>query len=187
MCKRLFDLIIIHFATIVFLVPFVMVFVAVKCTSPGPALYWSKRLGRNGVFFMMPKFRSMLVDTPEVASDKLANPEKYMTGIGALLRRTSLDELPQIISVLKGDMSIVGPRPALHTQHKLIEQREKLGINRLRPGITGLAQVNGRDELALAKKIEFDYIYLQRHCMVLDLKILILTVLNVAKSKGVKH
>jgi O-antigen biosynthesis protein WbqP len=187
MRKRLIDLIIIIFAVIVFSVPFIIVFAALKCFSPGPAIYWSRRRGMNGVFFMMPKFRTMRLDTPEVASDKLLNPEKYITRIGRLLRYTSLDELPQIFSVLKGDMSVVGPRPALYTQVELIEKRERLGINNLRPGITGWAQVNGRDELDLAEKIEFDYIYLQQQSTLFDLRIILATVFRVVQLKNIRH
>ena len=187
MRKRLFDLIIILFAICVFFVPFILIYMAVKFTSPGPAIYWSQRAGEHGSFFMMPKFRSMRVDTPEIATDKLVNPEHYLTGIGSFLRRTSLDELPQILSVLRGDMSIVGPRPALYNQHDLIAKRQRLGIDRLRPGVTGWAQINGRDDIALRKKIELDYYYFQQQSALFDLKILILTVTAVLKSKGVKH
>ena len=187
MRKRLFDLIIILFAIIIFLVPFILIYLAVKFTSPGPAIYWSRRIGEQGSFFMMPKFRSMRVDTPELATDKLADPEHYLTSIGSFLRRTSLDELPQILSVLRGDMSIVGPRPALHNQHDLIAKRQMLGIDGVRPGITGWAQINGRDDIALSKKIELDYHYLQQQSVRFDLKILILTVTAVLKFKGVKH
>ena len=187
MRKRSFDLIIILFAIIVFFVPFILIYLAVKLTSPGPAIYWSRRVGEQGSFFMMPKFRSMRVDTPELATDKLVNPEHYLTGIGFFLRRTSLDELPQILSVLRGDMSIVGPRPALHNQHDLIAKRQMLGIDGVRPGITGWAQINGRDDIALCKKIELDYYYLQQQSVRFDLKILILTVTAVLTSKGVKH
>ena len=187
MRKRSFDLIIILFAIIVFFVPFILIYLAVKLTSPGPAIYWSRRVGEQGSFFMMPKFRSMRVDTPELATDKLVNPERYVTGIGSFLRRTSLDELPQIFSVLRGDMSIVGPRPALYNQHDLIAKRQRLGIDRLRPGITGWAQINGRDDIALREKIELDHHYLQQQSIRFDLKILILTVTAVLRSKGVKH
>ena len=187
MRKRLFDLIIILFAIIIFLVPFILIYFAVKFTSPGPAIYWSRRIGEQGSFFMMPKFRSMRVDTPELATDKLVDPENYLTGIGSFLRRTSLDELPQILSVMRGDMSIVGPRPALYNQQDLIAKRQRLGIDRLRPGITGWAQINGRDDIALRKKIELDYHYLQQQSIRFDLKILILTVTAVLKFKGIKH
>ena len=187
MRKRLFDLIIILFATIIFFVPFILIYLVVKFTSPGPAIYWSRRVGEQRSFFMMPKFRSMRFDTPELATDKLVNPERYLTGIGSFLRRTSLDELPQIFSVLRGDMSIVGPRPALYNQHDLIAKRQRLGIDRLRPGITGWAQINGRDDIALREKIELDHHYLQQQSIRFDLKILILTVTAVLRSKGVKH
>ena len=136
---------------------------------------------------MMPKFRSMSVDTPEVATDKLTDTDRYITPLGSLLRRTSLDELPQIYSVLRGDMSIVGPRPALHNQYELIAQRAELGVDQLRPGVTGWAQVNGRDGIVLQDKLQFDQEYLERQSLFFDLKIILLTVLAVVRSRGVSH
>ncbi len=187
MLKRFFDLIIILIAANIFLVPVIMIFLLIKLTSNGPALYWSRRVGKNGTFFMMPKFRSMYLNAPEVASDKLDNPDQHVTRIGSFLRRLSLDELPQIISVLRGDMSIVGPRPALHNQYDLIAKRASLGISILLPGVTGWAQVNGRDDIELEKKLNLDLEYLQRKGILFDLYIIILTVMAVIKSKGVSH
>ncbi|MDC1051168.1 sugar transferase, partial [bacterium] len=179
MGKLFFDYITALFASFVFALPFLIIIVLVKTTSKGPVFYWSKRIGKDGKFFMMPKFRSMRVDTPEVATDLLQNPDQYLTCVGSFLRTTSLDELPQLISVLKGEMSIVGPRPALHTQVDLIAARRAVGIDRLLPGITGWAQINGRDEIELSKKLELDYEYFQRHNIWLDIRIVYLTVLAV--------
>lgn len=159
----------------------------VKLTSLGPALYWSDRVGRNNRNFRMPKFRSMRVDTPAVATHLLASPEHYLTPIGSFLRRTSLDELPQLWSILKGDMSIVGPRPALFNQHDLIALRTERGIHVLRPGLTGWAQVNGRDELPIPAKVEFDSWYLQHQSLWLDARIVLLTLGKVLNGEGVAH
>jgi O-antigen biosynthesis protein WbqP len=187
MVKRLCDMFIALIAIAILVVPCVFIWGAVKVTSSGPALYWSRRAGRNGSFFMMPKFRTMRADTPEVATDKLVDPQKYLTPIGSFLRRTSLDELPQLLSVLRGDMSIVGPRPALHNQYELIAKRGALGIDILRPGITGWAQINGRDDIALAEKIQLDHQYLKRQSMLVDFQIMVLTVLAVTRLKNVAH
>ena len=187
MIKRLLDLIIAVHAAILFAVPYIVIMVGVRLSSPGPAIYWSWRAGRQGQFFRMPKFRSMRTDTPEVATDKLDDPGTYVTSFGSFLRRTSLDEIPQIYSVLRGDMSIVGPRPALHNQHELIAKRVALGIDQLRPGVTGWAQINGRDEIALQDKLRFDREYLARQSLFFDLKIILLTVLTVGRSRGVSH
>lgn len=187
MHKRIMDLIIAISGAIIFLVPYMVIVVAVKLTSAGPALYWSQRAGRNGQIFTMPKFRTMQINTPELATDKLANPNQYLTPIGSFLRRTSLDELPQLYSVLCGDMSIVGPRPALHNQFELIKERSRLGIDVLRPGITGWAQINGRDTITLAEKLRLDGEYLSLQTLFFDIKIIILTIASVAKSRGVTH
>ena len=187
MIKRLLDLVIAASAAIIFAFPYILIVVAVRLSSPGPAIYWSRRAGRLGQFFMMPKFRSMSVDTPEVATDKLIDTDRYITPFGSLLRRTSLDELPQIYSVLRGDMSIVGPRPALHNQYELIAQRAELGVDQLRPGVTGWAQINGRDEIVLRDKLRFDQEYLERQSLFFDLKIILLTVVAVVRSRGVSH
>lgn len=159
----------------------------IKKSSRGPALYWSDRVGINNTIFKMPKFRTMEVNTPAVATHLLSNPEKYVTSTGRWLRRTSLDELPQIFSVLKGDMSFVGPRPALFNQDDLVELRTSKGIHTLIPGITGWAQINGRDDLPIPVKVDFDYYYLQNRSFMFDFKILAKTVINVLFGKGVQH
>lgn len=187
MGKLFLDYITVLIAGFIFALPFLIIIVLVKTTSKGPVFYWSKRIGKDGKFFMMPKFRSMRVDTPEVATDLLQNPDQYLTCVGSFLRTTSLDELPQLISVLKGEMSIVGPRPALHTQVDLIAARRAVGIDRLLPGITGWAQINGRDEIELSEKLELDYEYFQRNNIWLDIRILYHTVLAVLCSNGVRH
>jgi O-antigen biosynthesis protein WbqP len=185
--KRLFDLIV-GFTLLVFLsVPMLLVVVAVRFTSKGTSLYWSDRVGKNSTTFKMPKFRSMLINTPAIATHLLDDPESYLTPIGGFLRRTSLDELPQLFSVLKGDMSFVGPRPALFNQDDLIELRIKKGVDRLLPGITGWAQVNGRDELSISDKVVLDVEYMKRQSFWLDMKILWMTFLKVVKSDGVSH
>ena len=187
MFKRLLDLMIAVSAAIIFSAPYILIMMAVRLSSAGPAIYWSRRAGRKGQFFMMPKFRSMRIDTPEVATDKLGDASTFITPVGSFLRRTSLDELPQIYSVLRGDMSIVGPRPALHNQHELIARRAALGIDQLKPGVTGWAQINGRDEIALKDKLRFDQEYLARQSLFFDLKIILLTVFAVVRSRGVSH
>jgi O-antigen biosynthesis protein WbqP len=187
MIKRTLDLIIALSAAIIFAVPYIMILVGVRLSSPGAAIYWSRRAGRQGQFFMMPKFRSMRIDTPEVATDKLGDANSYITPFGSFLRRTSLDELPQIYSVLRGDMSVVGPRPALHNQHELIAKRTALGVDQLRPGVTGWAQINGRDEIALQDKLRFDLDYLERQSLFFDVKIILLTVVAVVRSRGVSQ
>jgi O-antigen biosynthesis protein WbqP len=159
----------------------------VKLTSPGPVLYWSDRVGINNTIFRMPKFRTMRVDTPAIATHLMKNPDVYLTLIGSFLRRFSLDELPQLYSVLKGDISFVGPRPALFNQDDLIELRTGKGIHKLIPGITGWAQVNGRDELPIPVKVEFDEYYLKNRSFLFDMKILWMTFFNVISSKGITH
>lgn len=185
MTKRICDVIISFIVIVILILPCIFVCIAIKLNSSGPALYWSRRAGRNGTFFMMPKFRTMILETPEIATDKLLNPKKYITSFGSFLRTTSIDELPQFFSVLSGDMSIVGPRPALHNQHDLIAERMKLGIDILRPGITGWAQINGRDDIVLSKKITLDYQYLQCQSTIFDFKIIIKTISLVAGSNNV--
>jgi len=185
--KRFFDL----FFGIVFVIllaaPMLIIAVLVRITSKGPALYWSDRVGRNNKIFKMPKFRSMLIDTPSVATHLLDNPDSCLTPIGGFLRRSSLDELPQLFSVLKGEMSFVGPRPALYNQNDLIILRSKKGINTLLPGITGLAQINGRDELTISEKVALDLEYLNHKSLWFDIKILLKTFLKVVKRVGVSH
>jgi O-antigen biosynthesis protein WbqP len=185
--KRLIDLILVLLLTTVLILPMLCIAVSIRLSSKGPAIYWSKRVGYLNQIFLMPKFRSMKIDTPAVATHLLLNPDEHLTFIGRVLRRTSLDELPQLWSILKGDMSLVGPRPALFNQEDLIELRTQCGIDALVPGLTGWAQVNGRDDLDIATKVDLDYEYLQRRSFVFDLKILWLTFMKVIRSDGVAH
>jgi len=185
--KRLFDLNLAILAALIFLIPFTLVWVAVRLTSEGPALYWSDRVGRNNRIFRMPKFRSMRIGAPDVATHLLDNPDLYLTPIGSFLRKSSLDELPQIWSILKGDMSFVGPRPALYNQDDLIASRTQAGVDQLLPGLTGWAQVNGRDGLTIPKKIKLDIEYMHRQSLWFDIVILWLTFLIVLKRDGVSH
>lgn len=166
-----------------------MAFIAlvVKLTSQGPALYWSDRVGQNNTLFKMPKFRTMSLDAPQVATHLMKNPDRYLTPVGSFLRKFSLDELPQIWSILKGDMSFIGPRPALYNQNDLIELRTKKGVHRLTPGVTGWAQINGRDDIPIPLKVTYDEYYLENRSFLLDLKILYMTVIKVIKADGVQH
>ena len=185
--KRFFDLVLALIATLLLLLPILLVTVAVRLTSPGPVVYWSDRVGRHNHIFKMPKFRSMRIDTPAVATHLLENPSQWLTPIGAFLRKSSLDELPQLWSILKGDMSFVGPRPALYNQDDLIELRTMQGVDALVPGLTGWAQVNGRDELPIPQKVALDAEYLHRQSLMFDLKILWMTALKVLTRDGVSH
>lgn len=185
--KRAFDLIMALVALLVFSIPMLVVALLVKLTSPGPVLYWSDRIGRNNVTFRMPKFRSMRVATPAMATHLLADPNRYLTPIGKFLRKFSLDELPQLVSILTGNMSFVGPRPALFNQDDLVMLRTQKGIHLLQPGLTGWAQINGRDELPIPVKVEFDEYYLKNRSFAFDMLIIFWTVFNVVKSKGVAH
>ncbi len=161
--------------------------IAVRLESPGPALHWSKRVGRENRIFSMPKFRSMRTGAPDVATHLLDDPDQWVTGLGAFLRRSSLDELPQLWSVLKGDMSLVGPRPALFNQDDLVALRTAAGVDALRPGLTGWAQINGRDELPIPEKAELDREYLQRMSLAFDLRILAVTAISALSGRGVTH
>lgn len=185
--KRLFDLTVACVVLLIFMIPVCVVAVLVKLTSPGPALYWSDRVGRHNQIFKMPKFRSMRVGTPAVATHLLQDPKIYLTPIGSFLRKSSLDELPQLWSILKGDMSFVGPRPALFNQDDLIALRTEKGVDQLVPGLTGWAQVNGRDELPILAKVALDVEYLQRRSLVFDIHILWLTFVKVIQRDGVSH
>ena len=185
--KRLTDLLLALSASISLALPLLLIALWVKATSPGPVLYWSDRVGRNNVLFRMPKFRSMRTDTPEVATHLLARPEQWLTPIGSFLRRSSLDELPQLWNILRGEMSLVGPRPALHNQHDLIALRTRAGIHTLRPGLTGWAQINGRDVLPIAQKVAMDVHYLQQQSFCWDLRILLLTAIQVLRRDGITH
>ncbi len=185
--KRIFDLILAIFLFLVLLISLLLIAVLVISTSKGPALYWSDRIGKNNKIFKMPKFRSMLTDTPAVATHLLDNPDSFLSPIGGFLRHSSLDELPQLFSVLKGDMSFVGPRPALDNQDDLIALRTQKGVDKLLPGITGWAQVNGRDELSIPDKVALDLEYLNRQSFWFDIKILWVTFLKVVKRDAVSH
>jgi len=187
MSKRLIDIVVAVGALLLLALPIALVALAVKLTSPGPVLYWSDRVGRGNRIFRMPKFRSMRIDTPVLPTHLLASPEQWLSPIGSFLRRSSLDELPQLWSVLRGDMSLVGPRPALFNQDDLIELRTRRGVHVLRPGITGWAQVNGRDELPIPVKVDFDAWYLEHQSLALDARILVLTVQKVVGQHGVAH
>ena len=185
--KRLADLLLALMAAAILLIPFIVVALMVRLTSKGPIIYWSDRVGRYNQIFKMPKFRSMLIDTPAVATHLLTNPDQYLTPVGSFLRKSSLDELPQLWSIIKGDMSFVGPRPALYNQADLIALRTEKLVHTIVPGLTGWAQVNGRDELPIPQKVELDAYYLQHQSLLLDIKILFLTFFKVIKRDGVTH
>ena len=185
--KRLFDIIMVIILTGIFCIPIFLIACVVKISSRGPVLYWSDRIGINNVIFKMPKFRTMRTDTPAIATHLLKNPEVYLTPVGSFLRKFSLDEFPQLWSILKGDMSFVGPRPALYNQEDLIELRTRKKIHMLIPGITGWAQVNGRDDLPIPIKVEFDNYYMKNRSFILDLKILWMTFVKVLKKEGIQH
>ena len=185
--KRLFDFTCSFMALIFIAIPMLITALAVKLTSQGPILYWSDRVGKNNIIFKMPKFRTMRIDTPAVATHLLGDPDRWLTPIGKFLRKSSLDELPQLFSILAGDMSIVGPRPALFNQDDLIALRTVKGIYLLTPGLTGWAQINGRDELPIPVKVEFDEWYLHNRSFIIDLKIIVQTFVKVLKKEGVTH
>jgi O-antigen biosynthesis protein WbqP len=185
--KRCFDVVGALFATILLLVPCIVVYLLVISTSSGPAIYWSDRVGRNNRIFRMPKFRTMQVNTPAVATHLLTDAKSHLTPIGGFLRKSSLDELPQLWCILKGDMSFVGPRPALYNQDDLIEMRTLKGVSELTPGLTGWAQINGRDELPLDVKVQFDVEYLRRRSFFFDLYIIWETARKVLSRSGVSH
>ncbi len=185
--KRVFDLALALLALFALAIPVCLVALLVKSTSKGPVVYWSERVGRYNKLFNMPKFRTMRVDTPAVATHLLPDPKQFLTPVGSFLRRSSLDELPQLWSIIKGDMSIVGPRPALFNQHDLIALRSQHGVDQVRPGLTGWAQINGRDELPIPDKVKLDLVYVNRQSFALDLKIIFLTFLKVLRRDGVAH
>ncbi|MFT3961365.1 sugar transferase [Propionivibrio sp.] len=185
--KRLFDFLLGVCAAAVLALPIVVVAILVRLTSNGPVLYWSDRVGKSNAIFRMPKFRSMRVGTPAVATHLLQDPKAHLTPIGSFLRKSSLDELPQLWSILKGDMSFVGPRPALFNQDDLISLRTRYGVHELVPGLTGWAQVNGRDELPISEKVKLDVEYLQRQSFGFDIKILWMTFIKVLHREGVSH
>jgi O-antigen biosynthesis protein WbqP len=185
--KRALDLLLALAGIVLLALPALLIALAIKLTSRGPVLYWSDRVGQGNRIFRMPKFRTMRVETPALATHLLESPERYLTPVGGFLRRSSLDELPQLWSILVGDMSVVGPRPALFNQHDLIELRTQHGVHVLRPGLTGWAQVNGRDEIPIPDKVGFDIHYLQNRSMALDLRIIALTIVKVLHHEGVSH
>jgi O-antigen biosynthesis protein WbqP len=185
--KRIFDLILALIILALVLIPGILIAIAVRISSKGPALHWSNRVGRYNHIFSMPKFRTMDIETPQVATHLLRNPKQYETPIGPFLRKTSLDELPQLLNIFKGDMSFVGPRPALFNQYDLIELRTKANVHLLLPGLTGLAQINGRDSLSIPKKVALDIEYLKKQSLVFDVKILGLTFLKVIRRESISH
>ena len=185
--KRLFDILCSLLALVPLAIPMLVVTLLVKLTSPGPILYWSNRIGRDNSIFRMPKFRTMRTDTPTVATHLLDNPDAWLTPVGNFLRKSSLDELPQLYCILVGEMSIVGPRPALYNQHDLIALRTEKGVQNLIPGLTGWAQIHGRDELPIPLKVDFDAYYLIHRSFSLDLKIIFRTIQKVVQREGVTH
>ncbi len=185
--KRCFDLLLALIAGCILIWPMLLVAIAVRLTSKGPALYWSDRVGQHNTLFKMPKFRSMRIDTPAVATHLLENPEIWLTPIGSFIRKTSLDELPQLWCILKGNMSFVGPRPALFNQHDLIALRTAHGVHTLVPGLTGWAQINGRDELSIPDKVSFDATYLRTRSLVLDIQIIWRTFVQALSSQDISH
>ena len=185
--KRVFDLAVGLFLFALLIIPMLLIAVAVLVTSFGPVLYWSDRVGQGNVIFKMPKFRTMQINTPVMATHKMTNPNEFLTPIGGFLRRNSLDELPQLFSILMGDMSFVGPRPALYNQDDLIALRPEYGVEAIVPGLTGWAQINGRDDLPIPEKVALDVEYMERQSFLFDMKILWLTCLKVIKRDGVSH
>lgn len=185
--KRAFDLALCFVLIFIFFIPVMFIWVLVKLTSPGPVIYWSDRVGRFNEIFQMPKFRSMKINTPAVATHLLDDPSQWLTPIGSMLRKTSLDEIPQLWSIFKGDMSFVGPRPALYNQDDLIALRTEKGVHELVPGLTGWAQVNGRDELSIAEKVDLDVEYLNKQSFLFDLKVIVMTAHKVLMNDGVSH
>ncbi|MFZ6689696.1 sugar transferase [Undibacterium sp. SXout11W] len=185
--KRIFDLFLAFIATAILAIPLILTALCVKLTSRGPVVYWSHRVGKNNVIFKMPKFRSMRIDTPAVATHLLTNPDQYLTPIGSFIRKSSLDELPQLWSIINGDMSFVGPRPALYNQEDLIALRTEKLVHTIPPGLTGWAQVNGRDELPIPVKVELDAYYLQHQSFWLDIRILWMTFFKVVRRDGITH
>ena len=185
--KRLFDFILALFLILLLMVPMIIITIVIKLTSRGAAIHWSERVGKNNVVFKMPKFRSMKIETPDLATHLLKDSNSALTPVGSFLRKYSLDETPQLWSILRGDMSFVGPRPALFNQNDLINLRSTYGVEKILPGLTGWAQVNGRDDLPIVDKVKKDVEYLKRHSFLFDLKILWLTILKVIRKDGVSH
>lgn len=184
--KRLFDLLIATVSTVIFFIPLLIIYFSIKVNTKGNPIYWSDRVGKDNKIFKMPKFRTMIINTPELATNELEDPYQWLTPIGSFLRKSSLDELPQIFCVFVGKMSFVGPRPALYNQYNLIEMRTEVGVHKLLPGITGWAQINGRDTITLKKKVKYDKYYLIKKSFLFDIKILWQTIIKVISSDGVK-
>lgn len=187
MLIRVFNILLSIVGIILLIIPFFLIYFLVKITSKGPALHWSKRIGKENQIFLMPKFRTMKIETPQVATHLLTDGKNYLTPIGAFLRKSSLDEIPQLISVLKGDMNLVGPRPALFNQDDLKELRTKLKVHKISPGVTGWAQINGRDELSIPEKVEYDQYYLENRSLMFDVKIILLTIKKVITRSDISH
>lgn len=185
--KRFFDLTLAFITLVILALPLMLVGLVVRLTSVGPIVYWSDRVGRDNRIFKMPKFRTMYLDTPAVATHLLSDPDQFLTPVGSFLRKSSLDELPQLWSIIKGDMSFVGPRPALFNQNDLIGLRTEYGVDKMLPGLTGWAQINGRDELPIPDKVRLDVEYMNRQSFALDVKIIFLTFLKVVRRDGVTH
>jgi len=185
--KRIFDVSLAGLIVLLAFIPMILLSILIKITSPGPIIHWSKRVGQNNREFLMPKFRTMKINTPQLATHLLKDPETYLSSIGRFLRKFSLDELPQILSVLNGDMTFVGPRPALFNQDDLVQLRNEMGIEKLKPGITGWAQVNGRDEIDISRKVELEREYLTKQGFFFDLYIIFITFFRVFRKKGVSH
>lgn len=185
--KRIFDLCLAVCAFLILVFPILIVAILVRLTSVGPIFYWSDRVGRNNKVFRMPKFRSMKINTPAVATHLLGNPKQFLTPIGSFLRQSSLDELPQLLSIMKGEMSFVGPRPALFNQNDLIAMRTQYGVDKLTPGLTGWAQINGRDELPISEKVKLDVDYMNQQSFWVDMKIIFLTFVKVLRRDGIQH
>ncbi|MFT5697853.1 MAG: O-antigen biosynthesis protein WbqP [Desulforhopalus sp.] len=185
--KRYFDIIIALIVLFLLSIPMLVISILIKITSKGPVIYWSHRVGRNNVIFHMPKYRTMVVNTPVVATHLLKDSSLFVTPLGRVLRKTSIDEIPQLISILRGQMSFVGPRPALYNQDDLISLRTEKGVHVMPPGLTGLAQINGRDSLPVAKKVEYDVYYLQHKSMLMDVKIIGLTFLRIFHNEDIHH
>jgi O-antigen biosynthesis protein WbqP len=185
--KRFFDFFIAFILIVILLIPIILIAILIRLNSKGATIHWSKRVGKNEKIFLMPKFRSMSENAPIVATDLMPDPDLYLSSFGKFIRKYSLDEIPQLFSILKGDMSLVGPRPALFNQDDLIEMRRINGINKLIPGITGWAQINGRDNISLIKKVELDEEYLTNQSFLFDLKIIIKTLIKIINKEGVTH
>lgn len=184
--KRLLDITLSFIAIIIFAVPMIVTSIVIKITSKGPILFTQKRVGKNGEYFDIYKFRSMFIETPNVSTEDLGDPTSYITPVGKFIRKTSIDELPQLFNIIKGDMSIVGPRPALYNQYELIEMRDNVNVNSVRPGLTGYAQVMGRDFISDKEKVDYDQYYVDNRSVMLDIKIIWMTFFSVLKTEGVK-